>query len=53
MTSTDWIDREAREAAAADKTPDDACAWPFFLPEGQRWLETYHAERQKREGAAG
>ena len=41
------IEREAREAARAGKTPDEACRFPFTTPAGQRWKRFFNAERTR------
>ena len=43
IVSIDAIEREARAAAEAGKTPADACSLPFGSAAGKLWLKTYNA----------
>jgi hypothetical protein len=49
IVSIDTIDREAREAAAKFKTPNEACRYPFETAAGQRWKRIYNDEREALE----
>lgn len=42
---SDMLEREAKAAADAGQTPQEACRWPFASSEGQRWLAIYQMQR--------
>ena len=46
IVAIETIEREAREAAAKFKTPNEACRYPFETAAGQRWKRVYAEERE-------
>lgn len=53
ITAIDTILKEAREAARAGQTPNEACRWPFMSEQGYRWVAAYEDERDRIQAEEG